>query len=371
MQQYSIEFFDRSFNFVYRDTAVNLTIDEDYLSLAQNSVEIGPTTDIKFGHFIRIQSDNREFFGVVVEASPGKYKTTIRYKSFLSLFDEDILFDTNYQLKRVDAVVNGVSTKVNQYSLEQVLQFYIEAEYKNNSDTLQNLPIIVSTASSTKPWGFNIKSDVEDQHQAIIGLYQVLIVNSMKQYGVALNISPDYERKVVYITISTNKSVVDIDGSLDNLVVKTLKLNDRPSGTNKLVVYDASDLSRSPIIFYVYTNREWGVDNTDRITPVSKDLAIATPDPEIEDPVEAFAIAALDIGYSQLSGLTWDNLIELEVIPNDPLIKPMQLEFGQMISLWYKGDQYSSILTGRNIGPDVITLTFGSERIKFTKRRKV
>ncbi len=371
MQQYSIEFFDRKFNFVYRDTATDLTIDDDYLAPAQNSVEIGPTTDVKFGYFIRIKRDTEEFFGVVVESSPGKYKTKIQYKPFLSLFDEDIMFDTNYQLKRVDGTVNGVSQKVNQYSLEQVIKTYIEQEYVNNSDTLQNLPISVSIGSNTKPWGFNIKSDVEGQHMAIIGLYQVLLVNAMKLYGIALNVRPDYELKTVFITISTNSSTVDIDGSLDNILVKTLKLNDRPSGTNKLIVYDATDLTRTPITFYVYTNREWGVDDTDRITPVSKDIAIATPDPEIEDPIEAFALAALDIGYSQLSGLTWDNLIELEIIPNDPLIRPMELEFGQMISLWYNGDQYSSILTGRNIGPDIITLTFGSERIKFTKRRKV
>ncbi len=370
MQQYSIEFFDREFNFIYRDTAVNLVVDDDYLSPAQNSVEIGPITDIKYGYFIRVIREDEEFFGVVIESSPGKYKTTVRYAPFLSVFDEDILFDTDYQLKRVDGVVNGVTQKVNQYSLEQVIKTYIDAEYVNNSDTLQNLPIVVSIGSTTKPWGFNIKSDAEDQHHAIIGLYRVLIVNAMKQYGIALNVRPDYEVKKIFITISTNRDVVDIDGSLDNIVIKTLKLNDRPSGTNKLVVYDSSDLTRAPIIFYVYTNREWGVDNTDRISPVSKDLAIATPDPEIEDPLEAFAVAALDIGYSQLSGLTWDNLIELEVIPSDPIIKPMELEFGQMINLWYKGDQYSSILTGRNIGPDIITLTFGSERIKFTKRRK-
>ena len=108
-----------------------------------------------------------------------------------------------------------------------------------------------------------------------------------------------------------------------------------------------------------------------RIVPVARSVRMVTPDSETEDPAEALAIAALDAADSELSGLEWDNLIELETMPKDELINPMNLEFGQTISLWYQKGKYVSILTGKSITSDNITLIFGSERIKFTKRIKL
>ena len=368
MQQYDIDFFDRDLIFVHRDFVNDIRVDEDYLSLTQNSVEIGGTTAVKNGHFIRIVGNGVKFFGVVSDCNPGQYKTTVFFKPFLSLFDENICFDTNAQNKTVDRVVDGVTEKINAKSLENVIKDYITSEYINASDTLQNLNITVSVVTDTRPWGLNITSDVEGSHYALIGLYGVLISRAMKQYGIALNIEPDFQRKKVGIVISTQDQMLSIDGNLDSVTVKTLKMNDRPDGINKLTVIDTTDFTRR-ITFYVYTDRTWGIDDKNRITPVVKEYALATPDETIADPITAFGSAALDVGYSKLSGLTWDNLIELELIPSDPNINAVDMKFGQPIALWYKGARYISILTGRMLNSGTITLSFGSERIHYSKRR--
>ena len=357
MRQFNIDFFDRTLSFVYHDVCTDPTIEEDYLNLTQNTIEIGTDTGVSNGYFIYMTSGDIKFFGVVTDVSPGDHVTTIRYKPFLSLFDEDLVFDTSLQ------------NKSNQRSLELVLKDYIEQEYKNSSDTLQNLPISVSVATSTTNWTLGLESDNEELHYTVTGLFKVLIVEAMKKYGIGLNVTPNFGTKRINITISTFSLKLDIDGMLDNVTVKTLKANDRPDGLNKLEVYDATDYVNK-ITFYLYTDRTWGYEDKKRITPVAKEVTAVNPDSSYSDPTEAFLSAAADAAYSRLAGLAWDNLIELEVMPNDPLVDALNLQYGQTVSLWYQGGQYVSILTGKTITPDHILLTFGSERIQFTKRSR-
>lgn len=361
MQQYRIEFFDRTLTYVYHDFSSDLSIDDDYIAIQSSVIEIGPTKDVEMGQFIRIIRDETDyFFGIVTDASPGECVTTVTFKPFMALFDEDILFDTSLQTDKT------VST-----SLENVLKKYIRETYAVNSDSNQNLPLTVNVPAldsyHTKNWSFNIRSDTEGANRAIIGLYDVLIVNALKKYGVAIEVSPNFSTKRIVLNIQKISGNFNVDADLDNVTIKTLKVNNRPNGVNKLIVYNSDDYSES-ITFYVHTDRTWDANNTDRIVPVVRELRTATPDSTL-DPSEAFLYAAVDVAYDALSGLVWDNLIEIECSPNDPLVNPATMLIGQQVSIYYNGDSYTSILTGKNISYELITLVFGSERIKFTKRR--
>jgi hypothetical protein len=309
------------------------------------------------------------FFGVVTDVKPGDNTLTVSYKSFLCLFDEDILFDTDLQ-KQNTINPNG-GAKINSKSLEQMLKDMIDATYVNSDDSLQNLRLVVETETNTTQWGFNLKSDTEGTHYCIIGFYSVLLVNALKKYGVALRAVPDFANRYlrIYIRAQSGFDVLDIDGDLPNIKIKTLKVNDRPNGTNKLTVYNTDDYTLS-LDFYVHSDRSWDVEDTDRITPVVREVKAAMPDSEIEDPDEAFVEAALDVAYGVLSGLAWNNLIELELAPDDEVVSPMNLLFGQKIRLWYQTGTYESILTGRSVTNESVVLMFGSERISFTKRYK-
>ena len=363
MLQYSVDIFNRSLGFVGHtiiDNSVN--IDDDYISAKTNTIEFGTIDEqISNGDFIRLQNEQTSFFGVISDVTPGKYKTAIQFRPFISIFDELFLFDTKTQ---------STDTNVEHLTLEETIEFYINSLYVNNEDTLQNLPITVTIDPNivqTSEWSLNVTPDTKDSHYSIIHLYSVLIVNALKKYGVSIQVNPSFRNRRIYLTITKKLQVFKIDANLDNVAVKTLKYNDRPSGINKLVVYSDQDYSQS-IVFYVYTDRSWGIENTDRITPVSVETRSVTPDEDFEDPVEGFASAALDLAYSTLSGLQWDNLIELEVSPVDKNIQPNNMEIGQAVSIWYKGGKYTSILTGRLISPNSVTLLFGSERIEYSKR---
>lgn len=368
MLSYNIDFFDRQLVNIHHDTAGDISLSDDYISLQNNSLEIRYTeTDIKDA-YIYISREGYEFFGVVVSVEPEDNNILkVTYKHFLSLFDEKVLFDTNWQLK--NTTVSGSSIKTNSKTLEQMLKDLIDATYVNASDTLQRLRIQVATETSTRPWGFNLITDTEGQHYCLVSLYSVLIVNAMKMYGVGIYVEPDFVERTITLNIVNNsvRPAIHIDGSLHDINIKTLKVNDRPRGVNKLTVYNTDDYSES-LDFYVYTDRSWGIENRDRIFPVVRDAKGAMPDSTIADPSTAFALAAVDVAYGVLEGLEWDNLIELEVAFNDPLLHPLELLIGQTIVFWHDNANYTSILTGRDVSTDSVTLIFGSERIKLTKR---
>jgi hypothetical protein len=369
MAQYSVNFFTRDLAFVHNDSASISELSEDYISLQNNTVEIGLTEKVKNGQLIHLKNELNTFLGVVTNVKPGFDTLMVTYKSVLSLFDEDILFDTDLQKQTTTDPSGGA--KINSKSLEQMLKDTIEEIYVYSDDSLQNLNLVILVETNTPRWGFNLKSDTEGTHYCIIGLYGVLLVNALKKYGVALSIVPDFENRclLVYIRAQSGYNVLDIDGDLSNVTIKTLKMNDRPNGTNKLTVYNTDDYGQC-VDFYVHTDRSWDSEDTDRITPVVRDVRAAMPDGEIEDPNEAFLVSAVDVAYGVLSGQAWNNLIELEVAPEDEAVHPLTLFFGQSIRLWYKDGVYESILTGRSITETSVVLTFGSERISFTKRYK-
>jgi len=369
MRQYNVDFFTRDLEYVHNDTASITELTEDYVSIQNNTIEIGLTDKVQNGNLIYMKSDLDTFFGVVTNVKPGEDILTVSYKSFLCLFDEDILFDTN--LQKQNTVNPGGGAKINSKSLEQTISDIIEETYVYSDDSLQNLRIIVEAETRTPRWGFNLKSDTEGTHYCIIGLYKVLLVNALKKYGVALRAVPDFASGYIriYIRAQSGFDVLDVDGDLGNVAVKTLKVNDRPNGTNKLTVYNTDDYNLY-LDFYVHPDRSWDLEDEDRISPVVREVKAAMPDSMTEDPGEAFVTAAMDVAYGVLSGLAWNNLIELEFSPGDELVKPEELLFGQKVRFWYKDGVYESILTGRSITDKAVTLIFGSERISFTKRYK-
>ena len=370
MQQYRIEFFEnrvsstpasRKLVYVHHDFANDIEIDDDYIAMQTTTIEIKSTTKVKAGHFIRILRDEKDyFFGFVTDASPGEYTTRIQFKPFLAVFDSDVLFNILSQWR---------STTYPGVSLEEALKIYIDGYFVDNSDYRQNLPMNVTIPESglTERWNMGIKSDTEGSVWAVVGLYKVLIVRAMKEYGVAIRVTPNFSTGQIGLTIGTVSGLIKIDADLENVVIKTLKVNDRPNSINKLIVHNTYDYTMSKT-YYVHSNRTWDDENTNRIVPVSYEIRTVTPDGTYSDPQDDFEFAAISAAYDVLSGLEFDNLIELEVAPNDPIVKPASMKVGQKVSVYHNEDVYTSILTGKSISLEVITLMFGSERIKYTKK---
>lgn len=378
MRQYRLEFFknhysanseDRKLEYVYHTFTSDLPIDDDYISIQTTVVEIGYTDKVKMGNIVRVLREGKDYFlGIVTDVSPGEYLTKISFKPFIAIFDEDILFDVVCQ--HFSADVPGIS-------LEATLQKYIEQYYVQNpdpskSDPLQYYPMSVTITDSqyrTYDWNMNIVSDGEDTTTAVVGLYRDLIVRAMKEYGVAVRFTPDFSTGKIAVTIGKVRGHLDVDADLNNVTVKTFKANDRPAGVNKLTVVDtAMDMSVS---FYVHPDMTWDPSNTNRITPVVRGIRTISIDGSYsDDPTVDFSLTAYYAAREELGGLIWDNYIELECPADDELVKPETLSIGQEVTIYYKGGAYTSILTGRSIRVNTVTLLFGSERISYTKKNR-
>lgn len=377
MQQYRIEFFknhyaaepeNRRLIYVHHDFMSDVDIDDDYLAIQTTVVDISPTTKVEIGQIVRILRENQDYFlGVVTDVSNGENETRVYFKPFISIFDEEVLFNVLDQHYMVEGV--GIT-------LEASLKKYIEQYYVNNTDAIQDYPLditIPDTIYQTKPWSMGITGSSEDSLLVAVGLYSKLIVLALKAFGVAVTFRPNFSTGRIAVTIGKPRSDLHIDADLDNVTVKTFKVNDRASSLNKLTIYDTNTLQITH--YYVHPDMTWGNREPDdrvqnRITPVNREIrSVTTSGSYSDDPATDFLYEAEAVAYEELSGLEWNNLIELECMPDDTLVNPSSIRIGQKIVIHYNKVAYSSILTGRSVSYDNVTLMFGSERIAFSKKK--
>ena len=360
MQRFSVDVFDRSLRYVCNAQTVIPSVDDDYISPRTNELEMPKATDeISAGYFIHLKSDENDFFGLITDVSPGEYTTTIHFASFISVFNETILFWVGFQ-----GLKDG-----HENPLEGTIAHLIRTYYVTTTDRLMCLPLNVyldPDVPDIQKWTLGITRTRDEANFAIVNIYTDLIIPALKRYGVSLVVTPDFNAKMINIKVTRSTKSFNIDGDLDNVTIRTLKFNNRPLGTNKLEVVNNYN-PNTKITYYVHPDMTFNTTNTDRITPVAFATSMIMPR---ENTTASFQEAALEEAYNVFSGAAWDNLIELEVSPDDKIVKPKELEIGQKISLWYKGAIYTSILTGKIVEDGCIVLLFGSERIEYTKRSK-
>ena len=360
MRQFNVDIFDRSLSYVCNGQTSISSIDDDYLSPKTNILSIPRVSaEIIAGYFIRLQSEDIEFFGLITDVSPGEFETTIQFASFISIFDEVILFWVGFQGLEAGHV----------NPLEGVIAHHIRIYYVTTTDRLMYLPLNIYVdpgITEIRQWTLGITRTKEEIDFTTLSIYADLIVPALKRYGVSLIVTPDFNRKMIDIKVTRSSKTLNIDGDLDDVTVRTLKYNNRPLGTNKLEVVNNNN-TNTKVTYYVHPNMAFDTSNTNRITPVAFETRMVVPR---EDTTASFQEAALEEAYNVFSGAAWDNLIELEVAPDNKNVRPLELEIGQKITLWYEGASYTSILTGKIIEDSCIVLLFGSERIEYTKRSK-
>lgn len=360
MQQFNADIFDRSLAYVCNGLTSVSSIDDDYISPKTNTLTIPKVSaEIIAGYFIRLQNEKNDFFGIITDVSPGEFETTIQFASFISIFNETILFWVGFQ-----GLESGHANP-----LEGVIAHHINIYYVTTSDTLMRLPLNVYLDPNVPDifqWTLGITRARDEADFAVINIYTDLIIPALKRYGVSLVVTPDFNAKSIAIKLTRSAKMLNIDGDLDDVTVRTLKFNNRPLGTNKLEVVNNYN-TNVKITYYVHPDMTFSTTNTNRITPVAFETRMIMPK---ENTTASFQEAALEEAYNVFSGAAWDNYIELEVAPDNKNIRPMELEIGQVVTLWYEGATYTSILTGRIIEDHCVVLLFGSERIEYTKRLK-
>lgn len=344
---YKVEFFDRYLNNYYHLAINNIEIEEDYLSLPNNTIVIPHKDEVSIGDFIRILGSKLEYFGVVVGVTQGDIETTIIYKNFLSIFDAPCLFDTSKQ---------GVE------SIEETIKSLIIAGWVNNADALTNLPINFNLISSTS-YGLNLKPDVEGGHYCLLNsLYNAVFTRALNKYGVTVKAVPNFNLRTIELTIGKAETApIAIDADLPTVIERNIILFEQKTNVNKLTVWDLASGSGSKT-FYLYTDGTYGTDKeSERPYPVVEEMKSVT---NVEQ--STFEAQADQLAKETFGQIDYNNLIEITVAKDDPRVNPIGLTIGQLVTIWTKGRQIESILTGKTIG-EAIKLTFGAFRMDLTK----
>lgn len=382
MKPYNVEIFNREFELLAHTNVDDIKIDYDYLKPNDSELEIrlsgfydtfaaqavidensggllramsipeleGLMDAVGVGAYIRLQRDNTDIFGVItsVTTADDQLLTKLGIQPFpAAIFSTEILFDTNQQ---------------GTVALETVIANQITASFINSSDTIQNIPgLSVTTTSSTVSWGMNLKSDTENMHHCVIDFYDVLIRRALEEYGIAIHTSVDFQNDTIDLTIGKVVGTQTIEADLPNVFEKTFFINESSKNTNKLDVYDTANYT-TVRTYYKHTDGTYDTTNNNRLYPVVREIGTATADENNTFIVNADAVAASVFGE-----VTYNNLIEIKCLCDDALIRPMDLDIGSVVTVIHEGNAYTSIITGYELEDNVINLIFGSIRADLTK----
>ena len=350
MSLYRVDFFDRSLNNVHHDVVDNLNIDEDYLAPEASDIYIQWTDAVNASDFVYI-SGAFNFLGVVTSVTDDNYRTKVSVKPFISLFDSNILFDTDLQSKSTS-------------TLEGVLADTIRKYWMNSGDDSVSISVLqLNTFTSTPNWGMNLKSDTEGTHYCIINFYSVLISRALTKYGISITPEIDFSSKKIKLNIGAISEVKKIQADREGVGIKSFDINRNSQIINKLIVHNAENYAESRI-YYLHNDGSYDRINTDRVLPVVFDVKVAIPGGDV-----TFASAADDEASSTFNNVDWDSLIELYVELSDLLIDPLNFRIGTPAIVYHYGQPYNTILTCKSYSRADVILSFGAVRTTLTKKQ--
>ena len=196
----------------------------------------------------------------------------------------------------------------------------------------------------------------------ICNFYSTFIVRSLQKYGVAITVTADFSQKLIILTIGKpDIDVYRIEAELPSVLEKNIIIKETDFDVNKLVIYSTENYT-TKVTYYRHSDDTYDTSNTDRLTPVIQDVVSIEPEEGI-----AFASLAASEANEVFGSIEYNNLIELRVLPDDSLIRPKEMVYGQKVIVIDSGNEYNSIYTGTRIEDGLMTLVFGTVRVDLTK----
>ena len=342
---YNLEVFTDQFEYVDFDFIdERQPLDMDYLAYNAYTVTT-KMMDAKKGYFVRITRDNVHVAsGYIADVQPGKTTQEISIKPLQSLFDVEVFYTP------VSDCITWLATN-------------IQAALMNNADTLQNRPITLTYTASADALpltGFNLHKTVN-----ILSV----IISALKTYGVVCTMSLDVTNKRIVVDIAQQTATQIIEANLENVLQSSVTLGDSYGSTNKLIIRKTDKDSGENLgetTFYLHNDGTINTTNTNRIYPVFWELE--TLDTEDDQTAAQWLEKATARAKEVLEPAKYDNEIVLMYDVDDQIVHPADAQIGTDTTIYLDGLTYASILTGKKIEGQKITLTYGVVRQDLTKK---
>ncbi|MCM1561336.1 MAG: hypothetical protein NC123_17635 [Butyrivibrio sp.] len=351
MKPYNVEIFTQDFEIVGNTNVNEITYKEDYLSADDNTVTVLALPGVEKQDYIRISRGQEEYAGIITEIAYGTDKSkklqAISYKPLMELLNTDILFDVDKQ---------------GQGTMEEFICGHIREMFIDNADEKQNIRgLTVSAFTKTTGWGLHITPSEKGGHYNIVNLIDSVIIPAMEKYGILVKTKLDIQNRAVHVSVGkASAGRIVIESDLPNIIKKRVTIKQVSADVNKLILFDAQDYGRTRT-YYLHTDLGYDTRDRDRIIPVVCEMQAVS-----YDEGGSFESAAMEAAYNKFANLSYSNLIELTMMNGDTLVKPDEMEFGQVAEIISGGVSYESILTGRERGRNT-KLVFGTVRLDLTK----
>lgn len=372
MSRCNVDFFTTKFEYICNDSIETPGIDFDYLTPEASSFDIRETSAVGI-QSMAVFEDNDNYFAIVNKVKLGEGKTTISVKPFLSMFDQSMLFNCNWQY-----TYNGSAWVANSESktLENTIADLIRQYWINSNDSLQNIPLQIYTTSATTNWSFGLvgdrhkdnKATASNNHFCIVEFYDAILQNALIRYRVSVIPDLDIQNKRINITIgvpSANGCIIEAD--LTEVEVVDFTIGKLESDTNKLEIWNADNYTEK-IYYYLHTDGSYDTNgSSSRISPIKMDVISTKAERNASDVItKTFAVVAKEQADQKFGNLRWKNHIEID-LGIDNIFNATDMRIGQKATILYQGKTYETILTGKKIS-DILTLIFGTIRVDLTKK---
>ena len=334
MSRCNVDFFDTKLNYIYHDSVETPGIDLDYLTPESSSFEVSQTNLVTVRSLVRIEEHNN-YIAVVERVNPGEGETSISIKPFLSIFDQPMLFDCNWQ-------GSGGSAK----TLEATIAYLINQYWIEAADTLQNMPLEVITTSNTSNWSFGLVGDKADDssatsannHQCVVEFYDTILQNALIRYRVAVETVLDLANKTIKLYVGVSNATKYIETSLPEVDVIEFSIAKMESDTNKLEIWNTANYT-DKIYYYLHTDGTYDTDGSiNRITPIKMEVIACGPEDN-----KTFATVAQEQADQRFGDIQWRNYIEMDV-GVDNIFNANEMKIGQLVQISHLGKTYETIL---------------------------
>lgn len=335
---YRVEIFDENMSFVsscLMDKTQPIML--DYLAFDVFALDV-TAANCKKGYFVHVAQNNLTIAdGLISDVQPINSGVRIAVRPLQALFDVE--------------VVGGKITDAAQWIAQQINSQFVE-----NEDILQNRPINVAETGTAG------EISIDSQ---IVNLMDVM-VSAFEMYSVVVDASINMSTLKIDVSILPQTETITLEADLPNVIAKSIVLGDSYGGANKAIIREigtsdgiATVLSTS--IFYLHPNGTIDQSNSDRITPVfwaMRDVHTS----------EDFAAVAQSAAEKLLAPQKNDNEVTLTYSINDRVVEPLSIPIGAQATIYINQIAYDSILTGREIIGNKISLVFGMVRTALTKK---
>lgn len=367
MQVFNVDIYNPSMQLVHHDTLdiSAVVYKQDIISPVTNEVIVRYNSNVKIDDYIHLYTglgnDDLKYFGVVnaVDKINNETQLKVSYIDFVATLNNNFIFDTYLQN----------DDRGQSLPLEGALVDYLEQLYVRNRDALQNLDIIKDvyyTSNDTQDWTIGKNEPQEGYRFTIVNMYNDFIIEAFKRYGIKViaTFIPSELKVALFVGKFSNDgdyaSTIELD--LPNVIDKLVVIRKQNKAQyNKVIVYNKSVQYTQQVDYFLHPNGTFDSNNSDRITPVifeAKEVTVPSG--------STFAIESKKAAAEVFKQVEYDNLIEVEVLNDDTLVKPNHIQIGQVVDIIYKGVAYNSILSAYERGKTT-KLTFGCIRLDLSK----